>query len=369
MPRRDTEFQDEWLLDENLKIWLAKGNNSKTAKCTLCPKVFDISNMGRKALESHAGGKKHKAIVTQRMCGSAIKIALEKPDDSGENSSALAQQSLENLNTDDARSNAATESRATVVAKSQPLIDTFLLKANVLEGEIIWALENTLNHQSFSSCESLSKLFTRMFSDSKIAEQFSLGKTKCRYYTVFGIAPYFKSLLVNSIKSAEYFVASYDESYNRVMDESQMDILIRYFDEESGKVNTRYYESKFLRRPNKDNLHSKLLEALQDENLPLQNMLQLSMDGPNVNLAVLKLHSTFRDSMEYNKIIDIGSCTLHVVHGAFKSAFKATTWDVHKILKAMFNLFHQAPARKDIYFRETRCDQLPLSFCGTRYAL
>ena len=93
------------------------------------------------------------------------------------------------------------------------------------------------------------------------------------------------------------------------------------------------------------------------------------MDGPNVNLAVLKLHSTFRDSMEYNKIIDIGSCTLHVVHGAFKSAFKATTWDVHKILKAMFNLFHQAPARKDIYFRETRCDQLPLSFCGTRYAL
>ena len=133
------------------------------------------------------------------MCGSAIKIALEKPDDSGENSSALAQQSLENLNTDDARSNAATESRATVVAKSQPLIDTFLLKANVLEGEIIWALENTLNHQSFSSCESLSKLFTRMFSDSKIAEQFSLGKTKCRYYTVFGIASYFKSLLVNSL--------------------------------------------------------------------------------------------------------------------------------------------------------------------------
>ena len=260
MPRRDTEFQDEWLLDENLKIWLAKGNNSKTAKCTLCPKVFDISNMGRKALESHAGGKKHKAIVTQRMCGSAIKVALEKPDDSGENSSALAQQSLENLNTDDARSNAATESRATVVAKSQPLIDTFLLKANVLEGEIICALENTLNHQSFSSCESLSKLFTRMFSDSKIAEQFSLGKTKCRY-TVFGIAPYFKSLLVNSIKLAEYFVASYDESY-RVMDESQMDILIRYFDEGSGKVNTRYYESKFLRRPNKDNLHSKLSEAL-----------------------------------------------------------------------------------------------------------
>ena len=39
-----------------------------------------------------------------------------------------------------------------------------------------------------------------------------------------------------------------------------------------------------------------------------------------------------------------GSCSLHVDHGAFKTGFKSVPWDVQNSLKAMFNLFHDAPS-------------------------
>ena len=68
-----------------------------------------------------------------------------------------------------------------------------------------------------------------MFNDSAIAKPFQLGSTKCAYMT-HGIGPYYKTKLIDKIKSASYFVASYDESLNRNFQEEQMDIHIRYFD-------------------------------------------------------------------------------------------------------------------------------------------
>ena len=38
------------------------------------------------------------------------------------------------------------------------------------------------------------------------------------------------------------------------------------------------------------------------------------------------------------QIMEVGSCGLHVVHGAFKAGVKATGWELEKILKAMWKL-------------------------------
>ena len=47
----------------------------------------------------------------------------------------------------------------------------------------------------------------------------------------FGIAPVFKSILIDSVKKAEVFVALFDESLNEQTQNCEMDILIRYFDD------------------------------------------------------------------------------------------------------------------------------------------
>ena len=67
-----------------------------------------------------------------------------------------------------------------------------------------------------------------MFSDSEVAQIFSCGKTKCGYLICFGIAPYFKEQLEKISHETPYFVALFDESYNAVSKNGQMDLHVRF---------------------------------------------------------------------------------------------------------------------------------------------
>ena len=53
------------------------------------------------------------------------------------------------------------------------------------------------------------------------------------------------------------------------------------------------------------------------------------MDGPNVNWKMLDLIVEDRNSNEtYPNLLDVGSCSLHVVHGAFRTGMKLTGWGI-----------------------------------------
>ena len=74
-----------------------------------------------------------------------------------------------------------------------------------------------------------------MFTDSKIIKSFQLSKTKCGYIN-FGLVPYFKELLLKEIKASDCFRISFDESMNKVLQEEQMDVQIRYWNEVWGEL-------------------------------------------------------------------------------------------------------------------------------------
>ena len=74
-----------------------------------------------------------------------------------------------------------------------------------------------------------------MFPNSNIAKSFELGVTKLKYVINFGIAPYFRYILYNHLKS-DCFVISFDESLNDYTQNCQMDILIRFFDHVEDRV-------------------------------------------------------------------------------------------------------------------------------------
>ena len=67
-----------------------------------------------------------------------------------------------------------------------------------------------------------------MFSDNKIAESFKLGKTESGYFINYGLAPFFKTNLIKSIKDSPFFAASFGESLNRIYQDEQMDFQICY---------------------------------------------------------------------------------------------------------------------------------------------
>ena len=60
----------------------------------------------------------------------------------------------------------------------------------------------------------------------------------------------------------------------------------------------------------------------------LHNMLQISMDGPNVNWKMIDLIKEEKREFDSEKpaLLNIGSCGLHVLHGAYKTALCTIDW-------------------------------------------
>ena len=144
-----------------------------------------------------------------------------------------------------------------------------------------------------------------------------------------------------TFSSLSYSV-SFDESLNHHLQEEQMNVQVRYWDPETVQAVTRYLDSRFFRRPNANKIQEEQHEGLK----PLdEKMIMLPMDGPNTNWEVLNKVKDHRNKNDLPQIMDVGSCGLHVVHGAFNSGVKATGWQLEKILKTMWELFNDSPPR------------------------
>ena len=95
-------------------------------------------------------------------------------------------------------------------------------------------------------------------------------------------------------------------------------------------------------------------------------MLQVSMDGPSVNWIFYEKFIESREISEVTGLINIGSCGLYFIHKAFKSGAMSCEWDIVKILKGLYALFNDTPARRSDYIDITGSNLFPKSFCATK---
>ena len=139
-------------------------------------------------------------------------------------------------------------------------------------------------------------------------------------------------LLLKELKDAPCFVISFDESFNEELEKEQMDFIVRHF--KDGEVKSRYLSSGILGHATAKDLRRAFEECT--EKLDLINLIQVSMDGPNINWKMLDLIVEDRNSNEtYPNLLDVGSCSLHVVHGAFRTGMKQTDWGINLLLKSL----------------------------------
>ena len=110
-----------------------------------------------------------------------------------------------------------------------------------------------MGHFSFRSCAQINSLFSTMFKDSQIAAKMKFGKTKCSYFINYGLAPYIKEQLEKYISSLPLYVVSFDESMISLLQNEQMDVAIRFWNNSKKQAGTRYFTSEFLQRPNVEN--------------------------------------------------------------------------------------------------------------------
>ena len=226
MPR-GSHFCGAWLKESVYLDWLQKKDEG-TARCSYCCKDIDVRNMGELALKSHMKSQKHKKLSP--VTGFSLTNFL--PTVKGKNSTV---QNTHACPTDHEPSGSINYDVQSNPVKQLP-INTLLQSEQVVKAEIRWILNVVLSKSSQHSCDSINQLFQEMFPDSAIAKKIQIGRTKCSYVIKYGIAPYFLELLYKEVSASPYHVISFDESLNRSVQRGQMDILVRFWNNESLQV-------------------------------------------------------------------------------------------------------------------------------------
>ena len=198
------------------------------------------------------------------------------------------------------------------------------------KGEILWILNSVTCGHSERNSENLGKVFSVIFPDCKIAQSFSLGRTKYGYSVNHGFGHHFKELTIDGIKKADAFCVSFDESLNSAAQSLEMDLYVRYFDTGENEVNVRYLGFSFMGHLTHEDLIKHLPAIL--EPLDMKHMYHISMDGPKVNLKFYKVFKETCFNGIFHSLIDVGICSLHVVHGALGPPSPVQTPESHVIL-------------------------------------
>lgn len=144
-----------------------------------------------------------------------------------------------------------------------------------------------------------------------------------------------------------------------------MDIHLRFWD--NNAVVTRYFTSEFMGHATAEDMvevFHKLTEGLN-----YKGLVQLSMDGPNVNFKFQDLIQTEFERDVNTMLLNVGSCGLHILHGAFKKGADALNWNVDQFLSNAYWLLKDSPARREDYAKAVGqiSPLMPLKFCKTRW--
>ena len=104
------------------------------------------------------------------------------------------------------------------------------------------------------------------------------------------------------------------------------------------------------------------------EQLDLKKLIQISMDGPNVNWKLLdSIAEDISSNEHYPILLNVGSCSLHVVDRTFRNGMKQTNWGIDLLLKSLHSLFNETQARREDYTKITEREVFPQQFCGHRW--
>ena len=134
---------------------------------------------------------------------------------------------------------------------------------------------------SFNSAANDSERFKLMFSDSVIASSYQQSASKIKYSIQYGL--YVKQELIKDFRNTP-FCFKFDETTNS-QGKKQYNGYIQYWSDTSNEIITSYCGSLFLGHCNADQMVNHFMEFGRELKWDLSYLLQLGMDGPNLNKA------------------------------------------------------------------------------------
>ena len=110
---------------------------------------------------------------------------------------------------------------------------------------------------------------------------------------------------MDEIKHSDHYLVSFYESMNKITQNEQLDISMRFWNELTNLVD-------------------------------MDNILQVLMDGPSVNWTFYNNGTIDREQLEILGLKNIESCGLHVLQGLFITGVVAAGWGINKLFNVLF---------------------------------
>ena len=189
-----------------------------------------------------------------------------------------------------------------------------------MKAEIIQNLYLVDHNQGFSSGNNDNSCFKRVFPNSNTACGYSQSETKAKYMIQFGIAPYVFEKLSEDIHGKP-FSFQFDETSTQQVKKQYDEYISIYFSTHK-KIATEYCGLLFVCHCTLDDLVNHFFEFMEKLKLNLLLLLVLGMDGPSVNRSFEKKLKAGLEENYATQILDIGTCSLHIVNSAFLEGLK-----------------------------------------------
>ena len=306
-----TRFQPKW---KKGRPWLKEVDDDiYSAQCLICLKRICIDNSGIAQVNSH--GRLH-----------------------ADDSSTLSGQSTL----------VVSGSKVSLAKKEKtPKKSSLTIEDQVANAEVLEALHLVQYNQSFSSAATDNGRFKKMFPDSQIAQGYKQGKTKVGYTIKYGLAPYITEKLVKKMRGIP-FTFKFDETTTAQV-KKQYDGYVQFWCSDSNEVINTYCGSLFVGHCDSDALLEHFLHFMHKLKLDLSLLLAIGMDGPNVNLSFERKLRNHLEATLHTNILDIGTCSLHPAHTAFRKGLSCLSFDVDAMLHNLHFFFKLSSARREDY--------------------
>ena len=301
--------------------------------------MFKINNGGKKDIEKHCQRKRHLSKSINTVDEGSVSIS-EITDNISQNEITVSERNNNSEITDNYNN-----SRITDVNNNNEI--TFSLEEEVERAEIIQALKVVESNYSYASVSDDAERFCLMFPDSKIAKRYKQSRTKVNYVIQYGIAPYIKDLYIKDFSGLP-FVFKFDETATAQV-KKQYDAYIQYWSRETNLVNCVYIGSSYVGHCFAKDLLQKFKDFSEEMNLDQSLLLQLGMDGPNVNTRFEKDLLAEIDKEYGVNFLKLGSCSLHITHNGVREGIKAFGFDIEIFVNDVCFFFKLSAARRQDY--------------------
>ena len=188
-----------------------------------------------------------------------------------------------------------------------------------------------------------------MFPDSEIAKNYEMSATKVMYLMKHGIAVYAKNDL-NSDIDGRPFSFHLDESTNQQV-KKQYDGYVTFYSTIEKSIVMAYCGTLFVGLCSSADLLNHFYKFFEENHLSVKLLLNLRMDGPNVNLAFKNLLVDDLKKNHKTTFIYLGTCVLHTANNAFGKLVKELSEivDLDQMAIDFHSFFKYSAGRREDY--------------------